>query len=47
LAEYADNDDEQYDQTVNRLHLEGYLEGLSELYSLTYAIAFAKGEVNG
>ena len=47
LAEYVDNDDEQYDQTVNRLHLEGYLDGLSELYGLTYAIAFAKGEVNG
>ena len=46
LAEYADNDDEQYDQTVNRLHLEGYLAGLSELYGLTYAIAFAKGELN-
>jgi hypothetical protein len=47
LAEYTDHDDEQYDQTVNRLHLEGYLDGLSELYSLTYAIAFAKEEVNG
>ena len=46
LAEYVDNDDEQYDQTVNRLHLEGYLDGLSDIYSLTYAIAFAKGELN-
>ena len=26
LAEYADNDDEQYDQTVNRLHLEDTLK---------------------
>jgi hypothetical protein len=43
LAEYTNHDDEQYDQTVNRLHLEGYLNGLSELYGLTYAIAFAQG----
>ena len=46
LAEYTDHDDEQYDQTVDRLHLEGYLEGLGEVYALTYAIAFAKGEPN-
>jgi len=43
LAEYTNHDNEQYDQTVNRLHLEGYLNGLSELYGLTYAIAFAQG----
>jgi hypothetical protein len=46
LAEYTNQDDEEYDQTVDRLHLEGYLDGLSDIYSLTYAIAFAKGDLN-
>jgi hypothetical protein len=43
LSEYTNQDDEEYDQTVDRLHLEGYLDGLTEIYSLTYDIGFAKG----
>lgn len=41
LAEYTDHDNEQYDQTVDRLHLEGYLDALSDLYQLTYQLSFA------
>jgi hypothetical protein len=41
LAEYTDHDDEQYDQTVNRLHLEGMLDAYVEVYALTYQLAFA------
>jgi hypothetical protein len=41
LAEYTDHDDEQYDQTVNRLHLEGMLDAFVEVYALTYQLAFA------
>jgi hypothetical protein len=41
LAEYTDHDNEQYDQTVDRLRLEGYLDALSDLYQLTYQLSFA------
>ena len=41
LAEYTDHDDEQYDQTVDRLHLEGMLDAYAEVYQLTYSLAFA------
>jgi hypothetical protein len=41
LAEYIDQDNEQYDQTVDRLHLEGQLEALVDLYELTYLLSFA------
>jgi hypothetical protein len=41
LAEYTDHDDEEYDQTVNRLHLEGMLDAYVEIYALTYQLAFA------
>jgi hypothetical protein len=41
LAEYTDHDDEQYDQTVNRLHLEGMLDAYVNIYALTYQLAFA------
>ena len=41
LAEYTDHDDEQYDQTVDRLHLEGMLDAYVEVYQLTYQLAFA------
>ncbi len=41
LAEYTDHDNEQYDQTVNRLHLEGMLDAYVEVYALTYQLAFA------
>jgi hypothetical protein len=41
LAEYTDHDNEQYDQTVDRLHLEGMLDAYVEVYKLTYGLAFA------
>lgn len=41
LAEYTDHENEEYDQTVNRLHIEGYLDALVDVYQLTYALAFA------
>jgi hypothetical protein len=41
LAEYTDQDNEEYDQTVNRLHLEGMLDAYVEIYALTYQLAFA------
>jgi hypothetical protein len=41
LAEYTDHDNEEYDQTVDRLHLEGMLDAYVEIYQLTYGLAFA------
>jgi hypothetical protein len=41
LAEYTDHKNEQYDQTVDRLHLEGMLDAYIEVYKLTYDLAFA------
>jgi hypothetical protein len=41
LAEYTDHDNEQYDQTVDRLHLEGKLDAYAKVYELTYQLAFA------
>jgi hypothetical protein len=41
LAEYTDHDNEEYDQTVDRLHLEGMLDAYVEVYQLTYDLAFA------
>ena len=41
LAEYIDHENEQYDQTVDRLHLEGMLDAYVEVYKLTYDLAFA------
>jgi hypothetical protein len=41
LSEYTDHDNEQYDQTVDRLHLEGMLDAYVEVYQLTYDLAFA------
>jgi hypothetical protein len=41
LAEYTDHDNEQYDQTVDRLHLEGMLDAYVEVYQLTYDLSFA------
>jgi hypothetical protein len=41
LAEYTDHENEEYDQTVNRLHLEGMLDAYVEVYKLTYDLAFA------
>jgi hypothetical protein len=44
LSEYTNQDDEEYDQTVDRLNLEGHLDALVELYQLTYDLSFAIGE---
>jgi hypothetical protein len=41
LAEYVDPDNEEYDQTVDRLHLEGFLDALTHIYQLTYNLSFA------
>jgi hypothetical protein len=41
LAEYTDHENEEYDQTVDRLHLEGMLDAYVEVYKLTYDLAFA------
>jgi len=46
LSEYTNQDDEQYDQTVDRLNLEGHLDALTELYQLTYDLSFAIGARN-
>jgi hypothetical protein len=46
LSEYTNQDDEEYDQTVDRLNLEGHLDALVELYNLTYQLSFAIGEKN-
>jgi hypothetical protein len=47
LSEYTNQDDEEYDQTVDRLNLEGHLDALVELYNLTYQLSFAIGARNG
>jgi len=41
LAEYTNHEDEEYDQTVDRLHLEGMLDAYVKVYQLTYALSFA------
>ena len=46
LSEYTNQDDEEYDQTVDRLTLEGHLDALVELYQLTYDLSFAIGAKN-
>lgn len=33
--------DEEYDDTVERLYNEGYMDALSSVYALTYQLAFA------
>jgi hypothetical protein len=45
LSEYIDHDDEQWDQTVERLHLEGYMEALTELYCLTYNLSIDRKNI--
>ena len=45
LTEYTDHDDEQWDQTVDRLHLEGYMEALTELYCLTYNLSIDRKHI--
>lgn len=36
--------DEDYDDTVERLYNEGYMDALTAVYSLTYQLAFAINE---
>jgi len=36
--------DEEYDDTVERLYQSGYMDALSNVYSLTYQLAFAISE---
>jgi anion-transporting ArsA/GET3 family ATPase len=45
LNEYTDHVDEQWDQTVDRLHLEGYMEALTEMYCLTYNLSIDRKHI--
>jgi hypothetical protein len=36
--------DEEYDDTVERLYNEGYMDALTAVYSLTYQLAFSINE---
>lgn len=36
--------DEDYDDTVQRLYNEGYMDALTAVYELTYQLSFAIGE---
>lgn len=36
--------DEEYEDTVQRLYSEGYMDALTEVYALTYNLAFAINE---
>lgn len=36
--------DEEYEDTVQRLYNEGYMDALTEVYALTYNLAFAINE---
>ena len=45
LNEYTDHDNEQWDQTVDRLHFEGYMEALTELYCLTYNLSIDRKNI--
>jgi hypothetical protein len=36
--------DEEYDDTVERLYNEGYMDALTSVYALTYQLAFAINE---
>jgi CTP:phosphocholine cytidylyltransferase-like protein len=45
LSEYTNQDDEQYDQTVDRLHFEGYQDCLTDLYLMCYDVIFYKQDL--
>jgi hypothetical protein len=47
LAQDAEAESEEAMDSMERKYWEGVTEAYSELYALTYAIAFAKGELNG
>jgi hypothetical protein len=38
--------DEEYDDTVERLYNEGYMDALTAVYQLTYQLAFAISDRN-
>ena len=42
----VEEESEEAMDSMERTNAEGYLQALTELYELTYAIAFAKGELN-
>ena len=39
--------DEEYEDTVERLYNEGYMDALESVYALTYQLAFAISEHKG
>jgi len=47
LAQEAEDYSEEAMDSMERRYWEGVCEAYGELYSLTYAIAFAKGAING
>ena len=47
LAQEAEDESEEAMDSMERRYWEGMCDAYGELYSLTYAIAFAKGELNG
>ena len=46
LAQEAEDESEEAMDSMERKYWEGVTEAYSELYALTYEIAFAKGEHN-
>jgi len=46
LAQEAEDESEEAMDSMERRYWEGVCEAYGELYSLTYAIAFAKGKQN-
>lgn len=52
LAHFLDNSEklgseEEYDDTVQRLILTGYMDALTDIYRLTYELSFAIAERDG
>ena len=47
MAVAREEETEEAMDSMDRTYAEGYLDALSQLYKLTYDIAFAKGEQNG
>lgn len=46
MAIEREEETEEAMDSMDRTYAEGYLDALSQLYKLTYDIAFAKGEKN-
>ena len=47
LAQEAEDESEEAMDSMERKYWEGVTEAYGQLYALTYAIGFAKGELNG